>query len=75
MILSLVPIVDAMELRHTNKMHFFQLVRVLEECHQLHVRWASERRYDTFAPFSSRISPGLHVFFTPVYSSHNEDKL
>ncbi|KAI9924474.1 hypothetical protein ASPWEDRAFT_48012 [Aspergillus wentii DTO 134E9] len=42
-----------------------ELSQVLKECHQLHIRWATERPYDTIAPFSSRVSPGLHVFFTP----------
>ncbi|KAF7593786.1 protease B nonderepressible form [Aspergillus hancockii] len=52
-----------------------ELALVLNQCHQLHVRWASERRYDTVAPFSSRVSPGLHVFFTPIYSSPDGEKL
>ncbi|EAW12590.1 uncharacterized protein ACLA_010160 [Aspergillus clavatus NRRL 1] len=39
--------------------------QVLKSCHELHVRWATERPYHTGAPFSSRISPGLHVFYTP----------
>ncbi|KAE8354294.1 protein pbn1 [Aspergillus coremiiformis] len=52
-----------------------ELWDVLKQCHQLHIRWASEKRYDTVAPFSSRVSPGLHVFFTPVADSSEENKL
>ncbi|KAE8347877.1 protein pbn1 [Aspergillus arachidicola] len=52
-----------------------ELSEVLKQCHQLHVRWASERRYDAVAPFSSRVSPGLHVFYTPVEGSSEENKL
>ncbi|KAF9890984.1 protease B nonderepressible form [Aspergillus nanangensis] len=42
-----------------------ELGQVLQQCHQLHIRWAREEPYDAVAPFSSRVSPGLHVFFTP----------
>ncbi|KAE8387938.1 protein pbn1 [Aspergillus alliaceus] len=52
-----------------------ELWEVLKQCHQLHVRWASEKRYDAVAPFSSRVSPGLHVLFTPVAGLTEEDKL
>lgn len=31
----------------------------------LHVRWTSPLKYDTIEPFSSRLSPGLHVSYTP----------
>ncbi|GAB1212139.1 protease B nonderepressible form [Aspergillus terreus] len=43
-----------------------QLWHVLKLCHQLHIRWAAEEPYEARAPFSSRVSPGLHVFYTPV---------
>ncbi|KAE8150379.1 PIG-X [Aspergillus avenaceus] len=42
-----------------------EIWQVLKHCHQLHIRWASERRYDAVTPFASRVSAGLHVFFTP----------
>jgi hypothetical protein len=29
------------------------------------VRWASAAAYPSVSPFSSRISPGLHLFYTP----------
>lgn len=39
-----------------------QLQNFLKQTHQVHIRWATERGFDTLAPFSSRVSPGLHVF-------------
>ncbi|KAI9766817.1 MAG: protease B nonderepressible form [Geoglossum simile] len=42
-----------------------ELWRVLKQSHELHVRWASPHSYNSTAPFVSRVSPGLHVFFTP----------
>ncbi|EXJ79885.1 hypothetical protein A1O3_08170 [Capronia epimyces CBS 606.96] len=42
------------------------VVDVLKESHELHVRWAPERPYNTTVPFLSRISPGLHVLYTPL---------
>ncbi|KAF7128266.1 hypothetical protein CNMCM5793_002808 [Aspergillus hiratsukae] len=39
--------------------------KVLKSSHELHIRWATERPYEIGAPFSSRISPGLHVYYTP----------
>lgn len=43
-----------------------QLRAVLEQSHELRVRWATERSFDAIAPFASRISPGLHVHYTPL---------
>ncbi|EAA63925.1 hypothetical protein AN2240.2 [Aspergillus nidulans FGSC A4] len=43
-----------------------ELWQVLRQCHQLHIRWASERAFEAVSPLSSRISPGLHVFYSPV---------
>ncbi|KAL2010408.1 hypothetical protein VTN00DRAFT_6215 [Thermoascus crustaceus] len=43
-----------------------ELWQVLKQCHELHIRWASEKPYNAVAPFSSRVSPGLHVFLTPI---------
>jgi hypothetical protein len=37
----------------------------LKQCHELHIRWSSSTLYRSISPFNSRISPGLHVFFTP----------
>lgn len=41
----------------------------LRECHELHFRWAPERAYYSAPPFLSRISPGLHVQYTPLTDS------
>ncbi|KAL3465849.1 PIG-X [Aspergillus heterothallicus] len=46
-----------------------QLWQVLKKCHQVHVRWARREQYDAVSPFSSRVSPGLHVFYSPIPSS------
>jgi PIG-X / PBN1 len=40
--------------------------------HELHIRWSPEYSYDTVAPFLSRLSPGLHVFYTPL-EGHSDD--
>ncbi|KAI9837512.1 MAG: hypothetical protein M1819_007163 [Sarea resinae] len=42
-----------------------ELRLALRQCHELHLRWASSEYYKSIAPFVSRVSPGLHVFFTP----------
>lgn len=42
-----------------------ELRQVLQSCHELHIRWVSSDPYDTISPLYSRLSPGLHVFFTP----------
>ena len=43
-----------------------ELTAHLRECHELHVRWAPEHAYNTTSPFLSRISPGLHLQYTPL---------
>jgi hypothetical protein len=47
-----------------------ELVRVLEDSHELHVRWVSEAPYEAIAPLVSRLSSGLHVFYTPQRNSN-----
>ncbi|KAF2457234.1 hypothetical protein BDY21DRAFT_345296 [Lineolata rhizophorae] len=42
-----------------------ELWRALKQCHELRIRWVSESPYDSTPPFVARLSPGLHVFFTP----------
>lgn len=42
-----------------------QLRKAFEQWHELHIRWASDTPYVAPPPFTSRVSPGLHVFFTP----------
>ncbi|KAJ5836796.1 hypothetical protein N7447_002822 [Penicillium robsamsonii] len=48
---------------------------VLEQSHELHLRWASEKSFDAVAPFSSRVSPGLHVHYTPLNSESSSEAL
>ena len=40
-----------------------------EDLRELHLRWAGSGAYKTLDPFTSRVSPGLHVFYTPVDDS------
>lgn len=42
---------------------------LLSGCHELHIRWASPRVYQSVSPLFSRTSPGLHVFYTPQQGS------
>jgi len=42
-----------------------ELRKVFTDSHELHVRWVSPEKYATFGPLLSRLSPGLHVFYTP----------
>ncbi|VZH96890.1 unnamed protein product [Fusarium fujikuroi] len=42
-----------------------ELTDILQEYEALHIRWASPVRSETLDPFTSRISPGLHVYVTP----------
>ncbi|KAF2639048.1 PIG-X-domain-containing protein [Massarina eburnea CBS 473.64] len=42
-----------------------QLAKAFEQWHELHIRWASSKPYPSIPPFISRVTPGLHVFFTP----------
>lgn len=42
------------------------LARILADgVHELHIRWASPAAYETVSPLFARVSPGLHVFYTP----------
>ena len=51
-----------------------ELQHVLNDAHELHIRWAPEHRIETVAPFLSRIAPGLHAFYTPL-EGHSDDLL
>ncbi|ORY16171.1 PIG-X protein [Clohesyomyces aquaticus] len=42
-----------------------ELRKAFAQWHELHIRWASGSPYQAAAPFTSRVSPGLHVFYTP----------
>ncbi|KAI1879387.1 hypothetical protein JX265_002341 [Neoarthrinium moseri] len=43
------------------------LKELLTNISELHLRWASPARYDTLGPWTSRLPPGLHVFYTPQH--------
>ncbi|RKF55970.1 Protein pbn1 [Erysiphe neolycopersici] len=47
-------------------LELFRLVAVSQE---LHVRWVTEKSYKKTRPFTSILSPGLHVFYTPKRGS------
>ncbi|KAF4336727.1 PBN1-like protein [Fusarium beomiforme] len=42
-----------------------ELTDILEEYEALHIRWASPVKSETLDPFTSRVSPGLHIYATP----------
>ncbi|KAF2738551.1 PIG-X-domain-containing protein [Polyplosphaeria fusca] len=42
------------------------LEALFQQWHEIHIRWVSSKPYTASAPFTSRLSPGLHVFFTPL---------
>lgn len=48
-----------------------ELYRLLKASHELRIRWSSPQNYETIAPLVSRLSPGLHVFYTPQRSSNS----
>ncbi|OQE39781.1 hypothetical protein PENCOP_c006G00656 [Penicillium coprophilum] len=52
-----------------------ELRTVLEQSHELHLRWASERPFGAVTPFSSRVSPGLHLNYTPLKSESSSEVL
>jgi hypothetical protein len=51
-----------------------EIVQVLEQAHELHLQWSTERNYNTSSPLFSRISPGLHISYTPL-KEQQDDKL
>ncbi|PNY23460.1 Uncharacterized protein TCAP_06602 [Tolypocladium capitatum] len=58
---------SAREDRLTVALHHLppELAGLLQAYRDLHLRWSSPFKYDTLEPFSSRLSPGLHVFYAP----------
>ncbi|KAL5121698.1 protease B nonderepressible form [Pleosporales sp. CAS-2024a] len=49
--------------------HSEKVSAALGQWHELHIRWASSTPFTSTPPFTSRVSPGLHVFFTPLQST------
>ncbi|KAF2999296.1 protease B nonderepressible form [Curvularia kusanoi] len=48
-------------------------IEVLKKWHELHIRWAPETPDSATTPFTSRVSPGLHIFYTPSTEIKNPD--
>jgi hypothetical protein len=48
-----------------------ELYRVLKASHELHIRWVSQINFETIAPVVARLSPGLHIYYTPQRNSNN----
>lgn len=49
-----------------------QLLDVLRQLHELHIRWAPEKPYNFILPYLSRLTPGLHVHYTPLKQISND---
>ncbi|KAJ4379197.1 protease B nonderepressible form [Didymella sp. IMI 355093] len=48
-------------------------IEVLKKWHELHIRWSSDTPDTVPAPFTSRVSPGLHILYTPSTEVGNPD--
>jgi len=48
-----------------------ELYRVLKASYEVHIRWVSEEAYAGMGPLVSRLSPGLHVLYTPQRGNNN----
>lgn len=48
-----------------------ELYRVLKASHELHIRWVSPINYESIAPVVARLSPGLHIYYTPQRNSNS----
>ncbi|KAJ4353874.1 protease B nonderepressible form [Didymosphaeria variabile] len=42
-----------------------EIRKFLEQWQELHIKWASLKPYTAIPPFSSRVTPGLHIFYEP----------
>ncbi|KIE00304.1 protein pbn1, partial [Metarhizium majus ARSEF 297] len=51
-----------------------ELAGLLQAYRDISIRWASPLTYDTVEPFTSRLSPGLHVFSTPASENAGHDQ-
>lgn len=48
-----------------------ELFRLLAVSQELHVRWVAEKSYKKTRPFTSILSPGLHLLYTPKRGSRS----
>ncbi|KAI1281291.1 PIG-X [Xylaria sp. FL0933] len=49
-----------------------ELQELLRDVHELHLRWSTPRAHDSLGPWTSRLPPGLHAFYTPQTASAAE---
>ncbi|RYP79181.1 hypothetical protein DL771_000159 [Monosporascus sp. 5C6A] len=52
-----------------------ELQELLRKSHELHIRWVSPYAYESVGPWSSRLPPGLHVFYTPGHGERTGSEL
>src|ERR1700722_16419561 len=48
-----------------------EICLALKQAHELHVRYVNRISYESISPLVSRLSPGLHVYYSPQRSSNN----
>ncbi|KAK0662223.1 Protein pbn1 [Lasiodiplodia hormozganensis] len=73
--LALPPIKAAKEHRLTLGLSELphEFLPILKQSHELHIRWATTQPYHSTPPYVSRLSPGLHVYFTPRKGKKADD--
>ncbi|KAJ8106071.1 hypothetical protein ONZ43_g7186 [Nemania bipapillata] len=49
-----------------------ELRELLDDIHELHIRWNSPQAHQSLGPWNSRLPPGLHAFYTPQTASAAE---
>lgn len=59
------PLVEPYHVNLERLTFVLQVVEVLDQSHEIHIRWSAEWNYDAVTPFSSRVPSGFHVFYTP----------
>lgn len=52
----------------------WELLYVLKASHELHIRWVTEADYESISPLVARLSPGLHVFYTPESGKQSSEE-
>lgn len=48
-----------------------EIYYVLEQSHELHIRYVNSISYEPISPLLSKVSPGLHVYYSPQRSTSN----
>jgi len=43
-----------------------ELRKVLADSREFHIRWVSPQAHEPVEPLHSRVSPGFHLFYTPL---------